>query len=247
MGAKAMQAEYGVRNPTASWRTRLMALAFTLFHRLRNLARERLRTSTGLHGNGMCFAVGLLQQVPHDAFSIVEDLEYGIRLGYAGHRVHYVHDVVVRGDMVAGEQTSRSQRQRWEVGRQAIQRTHARRLLWDGLRRPDRVLFDLGMDLAVPPLSRLVVVTFGATIACGTATLAGHPLPVAWCAWSVCTLMLAGYVFRGCLLSDGGVRVLVDLAWAPVYLLWRASLRVRRSPHQAAQWIRTTRERKAPR
>ena len=37
----------------------------------------------------MVFASTLLRDVPHDAFSIVEDVEYGIRLGLAGHRVEY--------------------------------------------------------------------------------------------------------------------------------------------------------------
>src|SRR6185503_12695281 len=41
-GAKAVQADYAVRNPNAAWRTRLMAVAFGSFHVVRSLARERL-------------------------------------------------------------------------------------------------------------------------------------------------------------------------------------------------------------
>src|SRR5258708_8959262 len=37
-GALAVQADYAVRNPNASWRTRLMAIAFGAFHVLRSLA-----------------------------------------------------------------------------------------------------------------------------------------------------------------------------------------------------------------
>ena len=77
-GAAAVQARYGVRNPDASWRTRLMAIAFALFHDLRSLGRERLGLSAGLRGNGMCFSTRLLREVPHQAFSVVEDLEYGL-------------------------------------------------------------------------------------------------------------------------------------------------------------------------
>src|SRR5205823_3666605 len=55
-GAVAAQAEYGVSNPEASWRTRLMVIALSLFHTLRSLARERLGVSAGLRGNGMAFS-----------------------------------------------------------------------------------------------------------------------------------------------------------------------------------------------
>ena len=75
LGFLAVQAEYGVRNPDASWRTRLMAVALGMFHRLRSLGRERLEVSAGLRGNGMCFATKLLREHPHKAFGLVEDVE----------------------------------------------------------------------------------------------------------------------------------------------------------------------------
>src|SRR5206468_8955692 len=37
-GEEALQAEYAVRNPADSWRTRLMVLALALFHGVRSLA-----------------------------------------------------------------------------------------------------------------------------------------------------------------------------------------------------------------
>ena len=61
-GAKAVQADYAVRNPNAAWRTRLMAIAFGAFHVLRSLARERMGLSAGLRGNGMCFTTALLKK-----------------------------------------------------------------------------------------------------------------------------------------------------------------------------------------
>jgi cellulose synthase/poly-beta-1,6-N-acetylglucosamine synthase-like glycosyltransferase len=155
-GANAAQAEYGVLNETASWRTRLMAIAFATFHRLRSSARERLGLSVGLRGNGMAFSSALVREIPHTAFSIVEDLEYGLRLGEAGHRVHYAAEADVRGEMAASEQAARSQRRRWEGGRFSMARSHAPRLLWLGVTQRDPVLLDLALDLLVPPLTYLV-------------------------------------------------------------------------------------------
>src|SRR5439155_20947412 len=88
-GAAACQSDNVVRNPDASWRTRLLAVALVLFNSVRSLGRERLGLSTGLRGNGMCLSARLLREAPHDAVSVVEDLEYGIRIGLAGHRVRF--------------------------------------------------------------------------------------------------------------------------------------------------------------
>ena len=130
-----------------------MAIAFGMFHVLRSLARERRKLSCGLRGNGMCFRHSLLREVPHDAFSVVEDLEYGLRLGRAGHRVFYAHEAAALGEMVASEKASRSQRRRWEGGRALLLRQQGLSLLSEALRKRSALLFDLAMDVWVPPLS----------------------------------------------------------------------------------------------
>ncbi|MEZ4272494.1 MAG: glycosyltransferase family 2 protein [Myxococcota bacterium] len=103
-GEHAVQAEYGVSNPMASWRTRLMTIALAMFHQTRSLARERLGVSVGLRGNGMCFSTDLLRQIPHRSYGLVEDVEYGIAMGKAGYRVCYAYEAEVLGEMVSGAQ-----------------------------------------------------------------------------------------------------------------------------------------------
>jgi 1,2-diacylglycerol 3-beta-glucosyltransferase len=119
-GAQAVQGNYGVSNPMASWRTRLIVLAMAMFHRLRSLGRERLAVSAGLRGNGVCFTTELVRKIPHQAFGLVENIEYGIALGRAGVRVVYADSAQVFGEMVADAAGSRSQRQRWEGGQMAL-------------------------------------------------------------------------------------------------------------------------------
>jgi 1,2-diacylglycerol 3-beta-glucosyltransferase len=241
LGAQAMQTEYAVRNPEASWRTRLMVIAFALFHGVRSFARERLRLSCGLRGNGMCFSTDLLRAHPYRAFSIVEDVEYGLALGYAGQRVYYVGESEVRGEMVASEAHSRSQRARWEGGRLALARTHVPRLLPDAVRGRSRVLLDLAFDLLVPPLSTLCLLAVVGTAFAGFRLATGGPgAPlILWLASGACLLF---YVLRGWALSGVGLRGLVDLAWAPVYVLWKLTLRFRGGKRSPAEWVRTTRE-----
>jgi cellulose synthase/poly-beta-1,6-N-acetylglucosamine synthase-like glycosyltransferase len=241
-GAVAAQAEYCVANPKSSWRTRLMHIGFTLFHDVRSRARERMGVSSGLRGNGMAFSVPLLRAVPHDAFSVVEDVEYGLRLGRAGHRVHYAGEARVFGDMVSSEKASRSQRRRWEGGRMVLARRHAGGLLADGLRGRSLLLIDLALDLLVPPITYVAL-----------AAMVGAGASVAWIAfargpwwtalpWCAALAGFATYVLRGIWLARVGPRVVLDLAWAPVYMVWKVVLAIRSSPSREGEWVRTARE-----
>jgi 1,2-diacylglycerol 3-beta-glucosyltransferase len=245
-GARAVQADYAVRNPDASWRTRLMAIALGMFHVLRSRARERMGVSCGLRGNGMCFTSSLLREVPHDAFSIVEDLEFGIRLGEAGHRVHYADEAHVYGEMVSSERASRSQRERWEKGRAQMRRRHGFRLLKRAVLGRDRLLFDLAIDVLMPPLSTLAGVTVLGLGAAAAVHIWAGGASLALGLWGACAGFLVLYGVRGWQLSGTGLRGLVSLFYAPVYLVWKLTLPFRRSTGPAGEWVRTTRERRTP-
>jgi 1,2-diacylglycerol 3-beta-glucosyltransferase len=242
-GEVAIQAHYGVSNPEASWRTRLMRIALSMFHQVRSLGRERLGVSAGLRGNGMCFRTSLLREVPHDAYSLVEDLEYGIRLGRRGHRVAYAFDAEVLGEMVSGEQASRSQRHRWEQGRAQMLRLHGWPLVRDAVKQRSGLLMDLAMDVLVPPLSRVVgLAVLGAIASAALFELTGHGA-VATAAFGAALGWVGLYVFVGWLHSGTGFRGLADLALAPVYVAWKVLLTLRTSSRRTAnEWIRTTRE-----
>jgi 1,2-diacylglycerol 3-beta-glucosyltransferase len=242
-GAPAVQAFYGVRNPAASWRTRLMAVALGLFHMLRSLGRERLRCSAGLRGNGMCFSTAVLREVPHQAFSIVEDLEYGIRLGMAGRRVHFAPEARVLGDMAVRGAAADVQRRRWEGGRLQMARQFGLPVLWRGLRTGDRVLVDLGLDLLVPPLAYLAAAAVvGTGAAFGVSWMAGRLLWPVW-PWGASLAALVAYVARGWWLSGTGLLGLLGLLGAPVYLVWKIGLMVSPRDRSKKEWVRTPRER----
>jgi GT2 family glycosyltransferase len=247
VGAHAVQAHYGVLNPHESWRTRLMAIALALFHKVRSLGRERLGVSCGLRGNGMCFSHRVIREVPHDAFSIVEDLEYGIRLGRAGHRVHYAWEAEVLGEMVSSEKAARSQRRRWEGGRWAMTKQFGLPLLGEALRKRDGVLLDLAMDLLVPPLSYVVLGAFAVTVAAGGLSVwRGHVAVLSAGAGAFCVASLGLYVLRGWWVSGMGARGLLDLMRAPFYVLWKVWLMVAGPRDKKGEWVRTTREARKP-
>lgn len=239
-GERAVQVHYGVLNPDDSWRTRLLTIATAAFHIVRSRAREHLGVSCGIRGNGWCVSHDLLDTVPYAAFSLAEDIEYGIALGLAGVRVVYADEAHVDGEMVSGERASRQQRQRWEHGRFQLIQAKTGQLLAAALRRPSALCLDLAFDLLVLPLSYVVI---NVVALAGLSLLAGlmHGGSLAWL-WVAlsCAAALLVYVLRGWQLSGTGPRGLVDLARAPFFLLWKIALMMR--PHNSREWVRTDRE-----
>lgn len=236
-GAKVVQADYAVANPDHGWRTELLDVAFTCFHEVRSLGRETLGVSSGLRGNGMGFTRFALERVPHDAASLVEDLEYGIALANAGIRVVYAHDTKVWAEMPNNDAAAESQRRRWEEGRTLIRRQHGRALARSAIRHRDRVRADLAADVLLPPLTtvlkRSVVVWLAAS------TLAVVRKRLVW-AMIPAGMSLAGigfHVLTGWKRSSAGGRVIKGV---PGYLRWKAGLTSRPVTADNA-WVRTKR------
>ncbi|HYM28445.1 MAG TPA: glycosyltransferase family 2 protein [Steroidobacteraceae bacterium] len=239
-GAQALQVHYGVLNPLVSWRTRLMTIAMTAFHLVRSRARERLGVSCGIRGNGWCVTRALLGTVPYRAYSLTEDIEFGIALALAGQRVAYCDEAQVRGEMVSRAAAAGKQRQRWEHGRFALLRSSALPLLARALTRGDRVCLDLALDLLVLPLSYVALAVL-VLLAGGAALTWWHPAEAPWLWLAVATAAaLWLHILRGWQLSGIGWRGLLDLACVPLFVLWKLRILLgRRSPDA---WVRTERE-----
>ena len=236
-GALVVQADYAVANPAQGWRTALLDVAFTCFHEVRSLGRERLLLSSGLRGNGMGFTRQALERVPHAASSLVEDLEHGIALGNAVIRVVYAHDTKVWAEMPTDDDAAESQRRRWEHGRELMRKQHGWSLLNSALRNRDRVRGDLAADVLLPPLS---------TVARNSAVVAGAAIAVSLvkrrASWALIpsAVGLTGLFFHvgtGWKRSSGGRRVLSNV---PHYLRWKAGL-TSRPEHADNAWVRTKR------
>jgi cellulose synthase/poly-beta-1,6-N-acetylglucosamine synthase-like glycosyltransferase len=239
-GAAAVQVDYGALNPHSSWRTQLMAIALASFHMVRSRARERLKLSSGLRGNGWCVTHQALHETPFCAYSLTEDVEYGIALGLRGIRVHYAEEAVVKGEMAASERVARSQRQRWESGRWALVRSQVAPLIRRAWQTRRLLCLDLALDLLVPPLS-YVALNIMALIVLSWLGNLRYPDCRIWLWLGIAdALVLALYVVRGWTLSGTGGRGVRALAFAPVFLVWKLALM---ATHRPSRWVRTARER----
>lgn len=239
-GAEAVQVHYGVSNAWASWRTRLLTIAMSSFHMVRSRARERLGLSCGIRGNGWAVSHRLLAAVPYRAFSLTEDLEYGIDIALAGYRVHYAEEAHADAEMVTSERDARKQRERWERGRFQLIRSKTWPLLIHSIRCRSGLCLDLALDLMVLPLSYVVLnVALLSLLAAAAGARHAIYLPWVWAA-AFCWAAVLAYILRGWQLSGIGAQGLLDLARAPLFLVWKVLVVLsRRKP---TEWIRTKRE-----
>lgn len=233
-GNQAIQTHYAVLNPETSWRTRLMSIAMSAFHVVRSRARENLHWSCGIRGNGWCVSRRLLQEHPYQAWSVVEDVEYGAHLCLAGYRVAYLDQPCVRAEMVSQAAHAAPQRRRWEQGRAQLVRTLVPQLLRTSMHSDDGMCLDLAIDLLVPPLAQLVL----AVLVLAAAAAALH-LPMLLAVNVFNLAALAAYVMRGWQLSGLGLRCALDLLRAPYFIFWKLAVLARNA---GGGWTRTQRE-----
>ena len=238
-GESAVQAHHGIRNPMVSWRTRLITVAQGAFHIVRSRARERLGLSCGIRGNGWCVTKQLLQNVPYKSFSLTEDIEYGIAIGRAGHRVAYADEAFANAEMVTSASIAERQRQRWESGRFEMIRKHSLGMLQMAMRTRSAVCLDLALDLLVLPLSYVLINTVALLVlAVVLSLLVPAVLGWAWVAVAcICALLL--HVLRGWQVSKTGIRGFTALAYVPGFVLWKIIIMMRR---KTSEWVRTERE-----
>jgi hypothetical protein len=104
------------------------------------------------------------------------------------------------------------------------------------------LLFDLGMDVVVPPLTYVALPAFAGLLVSLVWRAFAGPTSIAWFPWAASLFFVACYVLRGVWLSGAGFRGLLDLAWAPVYMVWKVALSVRQRKQRKDEWVRTRRE-----
>ncbi len=242
-GQDWIQCFYSVANPDTSWRTRLMAYAFSLFNGVTPLGQSLLGLSAGFRGNGMCFSTRSLERVPWRSFGLVEDMEYSWNVRLAGGKIAFRPDVRVLGVMLGqGGKAAASQRRRWEFGRRDL----SRRVLVPLLRSTHLNLiekFASVVELTMPPMVLLLFYYF-CVIGANLVILLGtqhSPWLSALLIGSSLLMSLALMVHAICpfLVFQLSWSYLLSLLYLPLYAVWKLPAMFSGRPKQ---WVRTARE-----
>jgi exopolysaccharide biosynthesis WecB/TagA/CpsF family protein len=239
-GAEAVQADYQLL-PGSSPRGWLLAAAFLLFHRVRFGGRAALGLPAALAGNGMLFGRSLLQRLPWDAFSGVEDLERTQSLRLAGVAVRFAPGAVVRGETAASARGQTAQRLRWEGGRFHVVRRWVPRLLAAGLRSRDPGLVEAALELAIPPLGLLAILGLAGLAAGAGLALVGAAGWPAVIAWGSGLAVLVAYVLLGLRAAGAPWQAFVALAAAPLFLARKLVVYARLVRFDPRRWDRSDR------
>ncbi len=233
----AVQCLYQVR-PDPAKRASLTSIAFQGFNIVRPRGRERLGLSVGIFGNGFGLRREILERVPYQADSVVEDLEYHIQLVMAGSKVRLLEGATVYGEMPQGGKGSETQRARWEGGRLLMMRSLPGRLirgiLAGKVRLLEPLLDILGLPLALEVLCLLMLVAF----------------PISWTqlpllrVYGLMGLMILCLHFLAAVKAGPdfwqGMKVLLLV---PRYILWKLVLtpKILLASRRNASWVRTHR------
>lgn len=240
-GELAVQARYTVLEASRSPRTRLAEIALAAFNVLRPRGRERLGLSAGILGNGFALRREVVERVPYTARSVVEDLEYHLKLVRAGIRVAFADTTTVRGEMPAGGRGAVSQRARWEGGRLRVLRENGpalARALFAGQRR----LLEPLADLLLPPLAYHLIASLVVALLLGLLALAGgSPLPAGLALGALAIVVL--HVLAALRVAGLPLSSLRALAGVPAYLVWKLRIvgTILAGARPGSDWTRTER------
>ncbi|MGE3818784.1 MAG: glycosyltransferase family 2 protein [Isosphaeraceae bacterium] len=232
------QCHYAVSNADDSWRTRLMAYAFSLFNGMLPMGLGALGLGVPFRGNGMCLSTRGLSRFPWKAYGLVEDIEFSWDLRVSGERPAFEAGATVRGVMLSGGgAAASSQRRRWEYGRKDV----TRKFLRQATTSPH--LGPFAKAAAIVELTMPGTVTLG-FIYLGVAALNlvgfvwwREPLMAVWIALS--TLAMALYALGPFVFFGIPWRYVLSLARLPYYAGWKAWVALQGRP---GGWVRTARE-----
>lgn len=233
-GSQAVQCRYEMLAANSNQRGQLMSLAFMGFNVIRPRGREKLGLSVGIFGNGFGLRREVLEQLPYEARSTTEDLEYHLMLVDAGIRVAFLNSAQVVSEVPASSSGASTQRARWEGGRFRMMKQWSPRLLVRVLNGRLRLLEPL-LDLLGLPLAFEVGIL--AVALC---------LPVEWLRFYAASTfaLIALHILVAAANGPDFRGAMKALLTAPLYILWKLWMfpRIWRASRSDAAWVRTSRD-----
>jgi cellulose synthase/poly-beta-1,6-N-acetylglucosamine synthase-like glycosyltransferase len=172
---RPVQALNLMRAPAQSRINHLAAeFAWRIKNWMRPLGLRRLGLPCQLLGTGMAFPWDVIRKADLASGAIVEDLKLGLELARAGSLPLFCPTATVTSEFSSSAEGGKAQRLRWEQGHLAMILA-VPGLIYHAFARQDHALLALALDLAVPPLVLLALLTVAVTALAGFAAAFGCP------------------------------------------------------------------------
>jgi exopolysaccharide biosynthesis WecB/TagA/CpsF family protein len=219
----------------------ISALTFRFRCLVRIAGVARLGLPCHLMGTGMALPWPLVEKADWATGNVAEDKQLGIDLAVAGHAPLFCETAEVTSPGPRQDAAVLEQRSRWELGHLQTAARQVPRLCWAAMRRCDLGLLAMALDLAVPPLSLLVMVWLAATgIAVAAGLLGARWLPAMLLACGGAAMFATGvggwWIYCR---QQVPYRVLATL---PLYILRKVPMYFGFLAGRRPTWIRTRRE-----
>jgi cellulose synthase/poly-beta-1,6-N-acetylglucosamine synthase-like glycosyltransferase len=216
------------------------AFAFMVKNQARPRGMDLLGLPIPLTGSGMAFPYALIKQANLATGNIVEDLALGLELAEQGHGPVLCDAAHITGSLPDAGDAAVTQRTRWEHGYLSTLLSTAPRLFVKGVFKLRPTLIAAAVDLAVPPLSLLVIGALAALVAAGVIgwwfAVFGPAVLIAG------SLALAGLILIGNWLVYARTWLPLGAALAiPGYILWKLPIYLKFLKGREKSWVRTDR------
>lgn len=240
--ATAVQARYLMQAPPgAGTMVRIAEFACLLKNWVRPLGLRRLGLPCQLLGTGMAFPWAQIRDAALATGHIVEDLKLGLELAARGVPPLFCPDAEVTSSFPASDEGFKSQRTRWEHGYLGVLAKDSPALLARAVLRRDGRLLAMALDLSVPPIALLTLLTmavWGVSALFYLEYRVALPLAVA----SLATGLLIAVLFAAWARYGRDVVSLGRLMLAIPYALWKIPLYAKFLVARQIDWVRSKRD-----
>jgi cellulose synthase/poly-beta-1,6-N-acetylglucosamine synthase-like glycosyltransferase len=143
----------------ASIKQKIAGFAWLVKNKIRLLAMNKFNFPVLLTGTGMAFPWHVLQSVKLAHGNIVEDMQLGIDCSLIGYQPVLCPNALVYSDFPEQAVAEQSQRTRWEHGHLQTILQQVPNLILQAITKKDLGLLALALDIGVPPLALLILMT----------------------------------------------------------------------------------------
>lgn len=149
-GEEVIQGFIDAKNPNDTWISGTFAIAFWLVNNFWHLAKYKIGLSAVLGGTGMCISFPILKRVGWGATSLVEDMEFTMKVLVQGQKTTWNHDAIVYDEKPLTFAQSWKQRKRWAQGHFDVAHRYIPQLLVQGVKNGKFYILDGIIHLIQP-------------------------------------------------------------------------------------------------
>lgn len=242
-GSRVIQSSDLVLPQPGKWSIEATRIGFLLYNYVKPLGRKVLGFDMGLRGNGMCFSREILREYPWEAWSLTEDVEYGLNLLLQGIKINFAPEATVWAQMPAKAENAESQRRRWEMGRYPIIREYAPKLFAASIEKRSFRHLDTLCDLVFPPLVNTMFFVLVMVVLNIVLWFAGWGAATFIWIWLGITAAGLLHLFIGMIAAKADRQLYKSMVYIPIYMIWKLKVYVKAGlTGRDHKWIRTARE-----